>query len=73
MHLGKPDPRFTSSLKAQRNFKLALKIALTLVGFLWVILIFDLSKSHADVPFVSALENNVNHVENIDSTMVRSR
>ena len=40
---------------------------------LWVILIFDLSKSHADVPFVSALEKNVNHVENIDSTMVRSR
>ena len=42
MHLGKPDPNFTSSPKAQRNFKLALKMALTLVGFLWVILILDL-------------------------------
>ena len=41
MHLGKPDPDFTSSPKAQRNFKLALKIALTLVGFLWLILILD--------------------------------
>lgn len=41
MHLGKPDPEFTSSPKAQRNFKLALKMALTLVGFLWVILILD--------------------------------
>ena len=41
MHLGKPDPDFTSSPKAQRNFKLALKMALTLVGFLWVILILD--------------------------------
>lgn len=42
MHLGKPDPDFTSSPKAQRNFKLALKMALTLVGFLWLILILDL-------------------------------
>jgi len=41
MHLGKPDPEFTSSPKAQRNFKLALKMALTLVGFLWLILIVD--------------------------------
>ena len=41
MHLGKPDPRFTSSPRAQRNFKLALKIALVLVGVLWVILIVD--------------------------------
>jgi membrane associated rhomboid family serine protease len=41
MHLGKPDPRFTSSLRAQRNFKLALKIALWLVGLLWLILIVD--------------------------------
>jgi membrane associated rhomboid family serine protease len=41
MLLGKPDPHFTSSPRAQRNFKLALKIALSLVGLLWVILIFD--------------------------------
>jgi membrane associated rhomboid family serine protease len=41
MHLGKPDPRFTSSPRAQRNFKLALKVALALVGVLWVILIVD--------------------------------
>jgi membrane associated rhomboid family serine protease len=41
MHLGKPDPRFTSSPKAQRNFILALKIALSLVGLLWLILIVD--------------------------------
>ena len=41
MHLGKPDPRFTSSPRAQRNFKLALKMALSLVGLLWLILIVD--------------------------------
>jgi membrane associated rhomboid family serine protease len=41
MHLGKPDPRFTSSPKAQRNFILALQIALSLVGLLWLILIVD--------------------------------
>jgi len=41
MHLGKPDPHFTSSLRAQRNFKLAVKIALWLLGLLWLILIVD--------------------------------
>lgn len=41
MHLGKPDPRFTSSVKAQRNFKLALKIAMWLLALLWLILILD--------------------------------
>lgn len=41
MHLGKPDPRFTSSPRAQRNFKLALKIALSAAGLLWLILIVD--------------------------------
>jgi membrane associated rhomboid family serine protease len=41
MHVGKPDPRFTSSPKAQRNFRLALKITLSLVGLLWLILIVD--------------------------------
>ncbi len=41
MHLGKPDPFYTSSPRAKRNFKLALKMALSFVGFLWIILIFD--------------------------------
>jgi len=41
MHLGKPDSRFTSSPRAQRNFKLALKIALSVAGLLWLILIVD--------------------------------
>ena len=41
MHLGKPDPRFTSSPRAQRNFNLALKMALSLAGLLWLILIVD--------------------------------
>jgi membrane associated rhomboid family serine protease len=41
MHLGKPDHRFTSSPRAQRNFKLALKIALWFTAFLWLILITD--------------------------------
>ena len=41
MHLGKPDPRYTSSALAQRNFKLALKIALIMTAFLWLILIID--------------------------------
>lgn len=41
MHLGKPDPRFTSSPRATRNFTLALKIALFTVGVLWTILIVD--------------------------------
>lgn len=41
MHLGKPDPRYTSSPRAQHNFKLAFKIALSLVAVLWLILLFD--------------------------------
>jgi membrane associated rhomboid family serine protease len=41
MHLGKPDSRITSSPRAQRNFKLALKIALLMLALLWVILIVD--------------------------------
>ena len=41
MHLGKPDPRLTSSSRAHRNFQLALKTALVLLGVLWTILIFD--------------------------------
>ena len=41
MHLGKPDPRFTASARARRNFSLALKVALYVVAALWVILILD--------------------------------
>ncbi|MDH3787061.1 MAG: rhomboid family intramembrane serine protease [Xanthomonadales bacterium] len=41
MALRKPDPRFTQSKKAQRNFHLALKAALVFTGVLWTILIFD--------------------------------
>jgi membrane associated rhomboid family serine protease len=41
MHLGKPDPRFISSPRAQRNFKLALKVAFYLLCILWIILIID--------------------------------
>jgi len=41
MHLGKPDPNFIASKRAQRNFRLALKIALMFTGFLWLILYLD--------------------------------
>ena len=41
MHLDKPDHRATSSPRAQRNFKLALKVAFWFTGFLWLILIVD--------------------------------
>ena len=41
MHLGKPDPRFTSSPRAQSNFALALKTSLWVAGILWLILIVD--------------------------------
>ena len=41
MHLDKPDHRATSSPRAQRNFKLALKIAFWFTGFLWLILMLD--------------------------------
>lgn len=41
MHLGKPDHRVTASPRAQRNFKLALKITLWFVALLWLILIVD--------------------------------
>jgi len=41
MHLGKPDYRVTSSPRAHRNFKLALKTALWFTAFLWLILIID--------------------------------
>jgi len=41
MHLGKPDHSVTSSRRAHRNFKLALKIALWFAALLWLILIID--------------------------------
>lgn len=41
MHLGKPDPIATSSPRAQRNFKLALKTAIWFTALLWLILIVD--------------------------------
>lgn len=41
MHLGKPESHVTSSPRAQRNFLLALKISLWIVGVLWMILIVD--------------------------------
>ena len=41
MHLGKPDYSVTSSPRAHRNFKLALKTALWFAAFLWLILIID--------------------------------
>lgn len=41
MHLGKPDPRITTSPRAQRSFNLALKIACWSSVLLWVILLVD--------------------------------
>lgn len=35
MHLQQPDPRFTASPRARRNFVLALELALAVVGFVW--------------------------------------
>jgi len=41
MALHKPDPRFTQSKRAQRNFRLALKLALVFIGITWTLFIFD--------------------------------
>ena len=41
MALGRPDPRFTQSRRAQSNFLLAAKISLVFIGVLWAILILD--------------------------------
>lgn len=41
VHLDKPDPHFTSSPRARRNFMLALQAALGFTGLLWFILISD--------------------------------
>jgi membrane associated rhomboid family serine protease len=41
MALKRPDPRFTNSKRAKANFRLALKVSLMVVGFMWLILILD--------------------------------
>ena len=41
MQLDKPDQRYTESPRARRNFRLALKMALSLCAVLWFILIID--------------------------------
>jgi len=41
MHLGKPDHVSTSSPRARRSFKLALKVAIWFTAFLWLVLIAD--------------------------------
>lgn len=41
MQLLEPDPQFTQSKKDERNFLLAIKIALSVVAVLWFILIID--------------------------------
>jgi membrane associated rhomboid family serine protease len=41
MALGKPDPRFTQSRRAQSSFRLALRITLVVIGILWAVFIID--------------------------------
>ena len=41
MALGRPDPRFTHSKKAQANFRLALKISFVVVAALWLVFLID--------------------------------
>jgi membrane associated rhomboid family serine protease len=41
MRIHKPDPHYTQSPRAQRNFMLALKISLGLTGVLWFIQVAD--------------------------------
>ncbi len=41
MALGKPDPRYTQSKKAQSNFRLAMRLSLLFIGILWAIFIID--------------------------------
>jgi membrane associated rhomboid family serine protease len=41
VHLQRPDPEFTTSRRAQRNFLMALKFALGVAGFIWFIQIAD--------------------------------
>ena len=41
MPLDKPDPRFTQSRRARRNFSLSLRMSLVFIGVLWTVFIFD--------------------------------
>lgn len=41
MPLDKPDPRFTQSKRARRNFRLSLRMALVFIGILWSVFIID--------------------------------
>ena len=41
MSMQQPDPRFTLSKRSQANFRLALRIALGFLAFLWIIFIVD--------------------------------
>lgn len=41
MALGKPDPRYTQSKRAQSNFRLAMRFSLVFIGILWTIFIID--------------------------------
>lgn len=41
MPLDKPDPRFTQSKRARRNFRLSLRISLVLIGVIWSVFIID--------------------------------
>jgi membrane associated rhomboid family serine protease len=41
MALGKPDPRYTQSRRAQASFRLALRITLVFIGILWTVFVLD--------------------------------
>ena len=41
MALGRPDPRFTQSRRAQLNFRLAMRYSLVFIGILWTVFIVD--------------------------------
>ena len=41
MPLDKPDPRFTQSRRARRNFSLSLRMSRVFIGVLWTVFIFD--------------------------------
>ena len=41
MPLDKPDPRYTQSKRARRNFRLSLRMSLVFIGVLWTVFIID--------------------------------
>ena len=41
MPLDKPDPRYTTSKRAQQNFRLALRLSLAFIGVIWTVFILD--------------------------------